>query len=115
METVNRYKESLKQKVVKGVLEGKFNVSEACRKYGIKSADTITRWIQNYKKTTTCTMKKGASKSVEVLSFKELQLENQRLKKENEMAQLSIRSLNLMIDFAEDAFKIPIRKKPGAK
>jgi hypothetical protein len=31
------------------------------------------------------------------------------------MEQLRTRALNVMIDIAEDQFKIPIRKKPGAK
>jgi transposase len=37
------------------------------------------------------------------------------LKKALEEAELKIKALNTLIDVAEDQFKIPIRKKPGAK
>jgi hypothetical protein len=48
-------------------------------------------------------------------SQEELEAENERLKQELEMEQLRTRALNVMIDIAEDQFKIPIRKKSGAK
>ena len=41
--------------------------------------------------------------------------EKKALKKVLEEAQLKIKALNTLIDVAEDQFKIPIRKKPGAK
>ena len=37
------------------------------------------------------------------------------LKKALEEAELKIKALNTLIDVAEDQFKIPIRKKPGAR
>jgi predicted RNA-binding protein len=37
------------------------------------------------------------------------------LQKALDEAQLKIKALNTLIDIAEDQFKIPIRKKPGAK
>jgi transposase len=37
------------------------------------------------------------------------------LKKALEEAELKIRALNTLIDVAEEQFKIPIRKKPGAR
>ena len=44
-----------------------------------------------------------------------LEQENARLRKELELANLRIEGLELMINIAEEEFKIPIRKKPGAK
>jgi hypothetical protein len=41
--------------------------------------------------------------------------EKKALQKALEEAQLKIKALNTLIDVAEDQFKIPIRKKPGAK
>jgi transposase len=41
--------------------------------------------------------------------------EKKALQKALEDAQLKIKALNTLIDVAEDQFKIPIRKKPGAK
>jgi UDP-glucose 6-dehydrogenase len=38
-----------------------------------------------------------------------------RLQKELEEARLYNRLLNAMIDIAEEQFRVPIRKKPGAK
>ena len=37
------------------------------------------------------------------------------LKKALEQAELKIKALNTLIDVAEEQFKIPIRKKPGAR
>ena len=39
----------------------------------------------------------------------------QRLREELELERLRVLSLNVMIDLAEEAFKVPIRKKSGAK
>lgn len=44
-----------------------------------------------------------------------LEEENARLRKELEMSHLKVEGLEIMIDLAEKEFKIPIRKKRGAK
>ncbi|MDP4260114.1 MAG: hypothetical protein Q8937_17945 [Bacteroidota bacterium] len=41
--------------------------------------------------------------------------ENKALEKALQEAHLKIKALNTLIDVAEDQFKIPIRKKPGAR
>ena len=46
---------------------------------------------------------------------KEEDEEKKALQQALEEAQLKIKALNTLIDVAEDQFKIPIRKKPGAK
>jgi hypothetical protein len=45
----------------------------------------------------------------------QLEAENKRLRQELEMERLRVLSLNVMIDLAEEQFKVPIRKKSGAK
>jgi hypothetical protein len=60
-------------------------------------------------------MKTNAGNTEPVKSLQELQAENRRLRKELDMEQLRNRALNVMIDIAENQFKIPIRKKHGAK
>ena len=44
-----------------------------------------------------------------------LEDENKRLRRELELAKLRVEALDIMIDIAEEEFKIPIRKKPKAK
>jgi hypothetical protein len=46
---------------------------------------------------------------------KELELENQQLKKELEKERLRTLALNTMIDIAERDLKIKVRKNSGAK
>lgn len=46
---------------------------------------------------------------------KELQAEVARLKKELRHEKMRADAYDMMIDLAEDAFKIPIRKKSGAE
>jgi len=45
----------------------------------------------------------------------QLEAENKRLREELELERLKTLSLNVMIDIAEEQYKIPIRKKSGAK
>ena len=49
------------------------------------------------------------------LSKEDLQKELVKLKKLLEEAQIKAEGYNLMIDYAEKEFKIPIRKKPNTK
>lgn len=112
MKKVNRYSDEFKETVVKEVLDGIITKEEAKRRYGIRGNSAVLNWIRNFEFTLNPTMEKikKTGKSLE-----ELEAENLRLKQELEMEQLRSRALNVMIDIAEDRFKIPIRKKSGAK
>jgi transposase len=60
-------------------------------------------------------MKIANSPKIEDFNQQELEAENKRLREELGLERLRTLSLNVMIDIAEEQFKIPIRKKPGAK
>lgn len=47
--------------------------------------------------------------------LKELQAENERLRKALELEKLRSEAYNTMIDVAEKTFNIPVRKKSGTK
>ena len=49
------------------------------------------------------------------VSHRDLEREVLRLRQELERERLLTEALNLMIDEAEKSYRIPIRKKPGAK
>lgn len=115
METRNEYPDKLKRTVVQKVLDGKIRKSEALIKYGIKSHASINAWIKKYGLLSQSSMKTKTVNKDPVKSLQEFEAENRRLRKELEMEQLRTRALNVMIDIAENQFKIPIRKKPGAK
>ena len=115
MRTRNQYSDKFKRSIVQKVLDGKIGQSAAQVKYGIKGHSAINKWIQKYGYISQATMKSKTEKTEPVKSLQELEAENHRLRKELEMEQLRTRALNVMIDIAENQFKIPIRKKPGAK
>jgi len=112
MRNVNYYSDEFKESIVKEVLDGLISKDEARRRYGIKGKSAVLNWIRKFEGSKTrCMNKKNKSGK----TLEELEAENVRLKQELEIEQLRSRALNVMIDIAEDKFKIPIRKKPGAK
>jgi transposase len=116
MKNVNYYSDEFKKTVVDEVLTGILSKEEARYKYGIKGNSAILNWIRKfdgYNKSKSMKSKKNPVKSGK--SDEELEAENARLKQELDIEQLRNRALNVMIDIAENQFKIPIRKKPGAK
>lgn len=113
MRTVNYYTDEFKKNVVKEVVEGHISKDEARRRYGIKGKSAVLNWIRKFDASQIHEMKKHRPSQTQPLS--QLEAENKRLREELELERLRSLSLNVMIDIAEEQFKIPIRKKSGAK
>jgi len=108
-----------KRSVVQAVVQGRMNVKEAQKAYGIKDLATINRWIrlqeqQNDELSGPDTSMPDTNNHTEPLP-PDLQAANEALKKQLQEAELKIAALNTLIDVAEEQLKINIRKKPGAK
>ena len=108
--------EEKKIEVVAEYLTGGVSVRELERKYGT-SRSGIHRWIKEYKLDGWPEEKADGTGSWPALEAKdrEVSADVRRLRKELEEARLYNKLLNAMIDIAEEEFKIPIRKKSGAK
>jgi transposase len=115
MKKVNYYSDEFKKGVVDEVLNGILSKEEARCKYGIKGSSAVLNWIRKFDGNKSKSMKPKKNSVESGNSFEELEAENARLKQELDIEQLRNRALNVMIDIAERQFKIPIRKKPGAK
>ena len=115
MEKVNYYSDEFKKGVVDEVHKGILSKEEARRKYGIKGSSAVLNWIRKFEGNKFQSMNPKAKATKSSKSIEELEAENARLKQELDIEQLRNRALNVMIDIAEDQFKIPIRKKSGAK
>lgn len=113
MKELKYYSDEFKKSVVKQVLLGHISKEEARRRYGIKGKSAVLNWIRkfDYSQTHQMTNKCKARHP----DTTQLESENKRLHQELEMERLRVLSLNVMIDLAEEQFKIPIRKKSGAK
>lgn len=112
MKEVNHYSDEFKKTVVKEVLNGHISKDEARRRYGIKGKSTVLNWIRKFAESQSYEMKK---KILPPTATAQLEAENKRLREELELERLRVLSLNVMIDLAEEQFKVPIRKKSGAK
>jgi transposase len=115
MKKVNYYSDEFKKGVVDEVLKGVFSKEEARSKYGIKGNSAVLNWIRKFEGYKSQSMNPKSKTVKSSKSIEELEAENARLKEELDIEQLRNRALNVMIDIAENQFKIPIRKKPGAK
>jgi transposase len=113
MKEVNRYSDDFRKSVVEEVLSGKISKDEARRRYGIRGKSVVLNWIRKFDTSRTYPMKKKRPSQQRDTS--ELEAENKRLREELELERLRTLSLNVMIDLAEEHFKVPIRKKSGAK
>ena len=112
MKKVKHYSDEFKNKVVEEVLLGQICKEEAKRKYGIGGSSTVLNWIRKFEgsRPKKLLMSEKKEKTVE-----QLKLEIEQLKHQLEYEKLKSEAFDTMIDIAEREFKIPIRKKYGAK
>ena len=105
-----------RRSLVRSVEEGRMTLLEAKTAYNLISTDTVRRYLREAEREKTelhriaTLMDKNEVRS-EAISSEDVKA----LKKALEEAELKIKALNTLIDVAEDQFKIPIRKKPGAR
>jgi transposase len=117
---VNFYPDELKLRIVQEYLYTDISKAEIKKKYGIGGNNCISNWICKFglskpssgQKQINQTMSKERKKSS---GEEELELKVKRLEKDLEYERLRTEALVTMIDLAEQEFKVPIRKKSGAK
>ena len=120
-------KEQYYDKVIEARLQNGYSVRRLTKIFPL-SKHTIERWIANFAEDNphkAPIMKKRSIKPVPQIEqepradlpedVKSLQEEVLRLKKELRHEKMRADAYDMMIDLAEDAFKIPIRKKSGAE
>lgn len=112
------YSYAFKLSVVKEIENGELGIKAAARKYGIQSHSTVTNWLRkfgNFDWVNKSTVKMPKSKDQRLLELEQkvLLLERQKkeLEKRVETSDKKVIFFDMMIDIAEEEFKIPIRKK----
>jgi transcriptional regulator with XRE-family HTH domain len=105
-----------KRSMIRALQEGRMTVQEAKLAYNMPSYTAIIKLLRTEQENSELTGVNQASMDKEAdQQPKEGDEEKKALQQALEEAQLKIKALNTLIDVAEDQFKIPIRKKPGAK
>lgn len=105
-----------RRSMVRAVEEGRMTLKEAKLAFSLKSVQAVKRYMQQAEKEKaelrrlSLLMDKNEARQ-EAISSEDAAA----LKKALEQAELKIKALNTLIDVAEEEFKIPIRKKPGAR
>jgi transposase len=115
-----------KRTIVRAIEEGRMTIYEARLAYQVNSVVTIIKWLKESKRENAelvhSTQALMANKeqnqqpdpdSKMTLAEALKKLEESKLKLEE--SELKVKALNTLIDVAEEQFKIPIRKKAGAK
>ena len=115
--TQKDYSMSFKMQVVQAIERGEISVTGARRKYGIQGGHTVVCWLRKYGKfdwenQTPSNMPKSPEQRILELEQQVKLLEKQKafLEKQVENADKKAIFFDMMIDMAEQEFKIPIRK-----
>ena len=101
-----------KRSMIRAIREGRMTMKEARLAYNRKSYTAILNILREDKENSDLSGDMNAKANA---ADGQDDAEKKALKKALEEAELKIKALNTLIDVAEDQFKIPIRKKPGAK
>lgn len=111
------YSQAFKLHVVEEVLRGELTKEQARRKYGIRGKSGVLNWmrkfgVSNAKQIPVCFER---MKQEETTDKAALEQRVKELERALEDAQLKAEGYSRMIDIAERALKISIRKKSSAK
>jgi len=105
-----------RRSLVRGIEEGKMTEAEAKMAFNLDSTRSVKRYLREAEKEKAELQRIAALMDKNEVRSEAISSEDVKaLKKALEEAELKIKALNTLIDVAEDQFKIPIRKKPGAK
>ena len=120
--TQKDYTMSFKVQVVQEIERGELGIKAAARKYGIQAHSSVSGWLRKYgnfdwENQTPSKMPKSKDQRILELEQKVRVLEKQKafLEKQVENADKKAIFFDMMIDMAEQEFKVPIRKNslPG--
>lgn len=116
-----RYSEAFKRHVIEEIDSGRLRVSDARKKYAIPGHETISRWRRRYSKFavqgTLIRMTDKEQQDREERDRRKQTSDQDRirlLERALADASLRIRTLETLIDIAEEEYEIPIRKNSGA-
>lgn len=117
---VNHFSDEVKLQVLNEYFTTNASQRELMQKFNIYGNNTIKKWMRKFGLTTPdqeqivihSVMAKETEKSAKE---KELEARIKQLEKDLEFEKLRVRALDIMIDIVEKDYKIPIRKKPGAR
>lgn len=119
--TQRDYSMPFKMAVVEEVERTGIGVCAVARKYGIQSESTVTAWLRKFgnfdvaNKTNKPMEKSKEQRLLELEArVKLLERQNSRLQHELEMKDHKVAFFDMMIDMAEEEFKIDIRKNSSA-
>ena len=112
------YSYSFKLEIVQQIERGELGLKEAQHKYGIQGNATVSTWLRKYgnfdwiNKSATV-MPKSLEKKLLELEQQVRLLEKQKAALEHQLERTDKKAIffDMMIDIAEEEFKIPIRKK----
>jgi hypothetical protein len=107
-----RLSNAQKRSMIRVIREGRMTMQEAKLAYNMPSYTAIMKILREDSENSDLS---GDMQSKANAADGQEDAEKKALKKALEEAQLKIKALNTLIDVAEDQFKIPIRKKPGAR
>jgi len=117
------YSQEMKLKVIEEVISGKINMNQANRKYNIKGKCTVSNWISNFMSQNNADININQPDMVRRQSEDEdpkgeiarLREKVKQLEDQLEYEKLRSEAYETMIRIAEQEFKLPIKKKFGAK
>ena len=119
--TQRDYTMPFKMAVVEEVERTGIGVCAVARKYGIQSESTVTAWLRKFgnfdvaNKTNKPMEKSKEQRLLELEArVKLLERQNSRLQHELEIKDHKVAFFDMMIDMAEEEFKIDIRKNSSA-
>lgn len=115
--TQKDYTLGFKLQLVQEIEQGGISLTEAKLKYGIQGDSTVRRWLQKYgnfdwKNPTLSNMAKTPEQRIMELETQVKLLEKQKAQLERQayVADKKVILFDMMIDLAEEEFKIDIRK-----
>ena len=112
---VVRYPKTLKRKIAREYLSGKFSYAIAAEEYGLKSKNVVKEFVRWYKKSLYLEGMESSKQSNESIDSTADLDELRALAAELSAAQLKIAGLETLIDLAEQELQVDIRKKSGTK
>ena len=116
-----KYPNELKRKIAKAYESGQYSYGALAVEYGLRDKMVVQEFVKWQRRQPGLLVADSAIDSVEMkqndsnLSVEELQAELEQMRRKLSHTELKVEALETMIDLAEQAFSIAIRKKSGTR